>query len=461
MMRPACLVLVALAGGGLLEASPEDKNEVVFRTDVSLVRVDAQVVDRDNRAITGLRATDFILREEGRPQKISNFASEDMPVDVVLLLDVSTSMRPHVQRIASAAHRALRVLGDQDRVAIMVFDRATRLRLPFRSSRADVERELESLLHQERFNGGTDITRSLLEAADYVARQARRDARRAIVILTDDQTERDRDVAAVSRALTRADAVLSALIAPDAMQNRSRSPGMGGGGRGGGSWPGGGMGGPLGGVILGRRGPYGGRGPGPGPGSGGWGTRTQPAGTAEIARESGGDSMPIKDASAFEDTLARIRQRYALHFHLPEGVKPGQERGLEVELADSARQRYPSADVRYRRVYLAPSGLVEAGRGGAEPTVITRAPVDASDTAGPSLKRRQAVNQPEGSRQGPLKSAASPAAAGTQPAAAPAPQGGWQRADQPAAKPSPSDTGATSQEPAKGGWPRVKPGEQP
>jgi VWFA-related protein len=461
MIRCACVLLLALAGGGQLGAAA-GADDVVFRTDVSLVRVDAQVVDRDNRAITGLRATDFVLREEGRPQKISNFASEDMPVDVVLLLDVSTSMRPHVQRIASASHQALRVLGDQDRVAIMVFDRTTRLRLPFRNSRADVERELESLLRQESFNGGTDITRGLLDAADYVARQARRDARRAIVIVTDDQTERDRDVAGVSRALTRADAVLSALIAPDAMQNRSRSPGMGRGGPGGGSWPGGGIGGPLGGIILGRRGPYGGRGPGPGPGSGGWGTRTQSAGTAEIARESGGDSLPVKDASAFEDTLARIRQRYALHFHLPEGVKPGEERGIQVELADAAGQRYPGAGVRYRRVYLAPSGRVE-------PTVITRAPLDASggsaqsaaDMGGPSLKRRQAVNQPEGPTAGPLRGPASAAAAGTQPAAAPAPQGGWQRVDQPAAKPSPSDPGTPSQQPSQGGWPRVKPGEQP
>ena len=56
------------------------------------MRVDAQVVDRGNRTITGLRVSDFILREEGRPQEIRNFASENMPVDVLLLLDVSPSV---------------------------------------------------------------------------------------------------------------------------------------------------------------------------------------------------------------------------------------------------------------------------------------------------------------------------------------------------------------------------------
>src|ERR1700730_334063 len=135
MSRTACLLALIFSTGILF---PDD--EVVFKSDVSLVRVDAQVVDRDNRAITGLRATDFVLREEGKVQPIRNFASEDMPVDVLLLLDVSASMRPHVQRIADAAHEALRVLKDDDRIGIMVFDRSTRLRMPLRNSRNDLER---------------------------------------------------------------------------------------------------------------------------------------------------------------------------------------------------------------------------------------------------------------------------------------------------------------------------------
>ena len=185
------------------------------------------MVDRDNRAITGLRAEDFVLRESGRTQQIRNFASENMPIDVLFLLDVSASMRPHVERIADAAHQAMRVLRDDDRVGIMVFDRSTRLRLPLRSNRQEVEREFESLLRQETFRGGTDITRGMLDAAEYIGRNGRREARRAIVILTDDETEFNRDEEGVSRALARADTVISALIAPDAMRSRSGMPGGG------------------------------------------------------------------------------------------------------------------------------------------------------------------------------------------------------------------------------------------
>ena len=175
MNRAFYLLALTFAFGVFLPVTADD--EVVFRSDVSLVRVDAQVLDLDNRAITGLRVNDFVLREQGRPVEIRNFASENMPVDVLLLLDVSASMRPHVQRVSSAAHQAMQALGKDDRVAIMVFDRETRLRLPFRSSLQDVERELESLLRQETFNGGTDITRGLLDAAEYIGRSGRRDAR--------------------------------------------------------------------------------------------------------------------------------------------------------------------------------------------------------------------------------------------------------------------------------------------
>ena len=54
------------------------------------------------------------------------------PLDVLLLLDASRSMEPHVRRIATASHQALRASRAQDRIAIMVFDRSTRVRMASR-----------------------------------------------------------------------------------------------------------------------------------------------------------------------------------------------------------------------------------------------------------------------------------------------------------------------------------------
>jgi VWFA-related protein len=491
--------LFVLAGGLALASGDEP---VVFRSDVSLVRVDAQVLDRNNRAITGLHAADFVVREDGQPQPIRNFASEEMPVDVLLLLDVSTSMRPHVQRMADGASDALRVLGDQDRIAIMVFDRSTRVRMSFRSSRSDTTRELDSLLQHESFNGGTDITLALLDAARYIGREGRRDARRAIVILTDDQTERSRDEAAVNRALTKADAVLSALIAPDAMAGRYGRQGQGGNGpydddpgangpmgTGGGS--GGGIGGSLGGIILGRRGPYGGNGPTGGgrqPGGTMGGSRTRSAGTSEIARNSGGDSMSVDGALAFQDTLTRLRQRYALYFNLPAGVKPGQERNIDVLLAGAALRRYSDAEVRFRRVYMAPGGGSGESTG---PVVVSRGSApsssssdESSDPDQPRLRRRPAVNQVSDEPSGPNPSLTTQTPAGTTSSAddtSTAPnRGTWRKAvegdtetkadakteaqseDKAESKSgAKSDATAGTTDAQPGGWRKLKPGEQP
>ena len=324
MTRLSYLLLLGLTSGSLFPVIPED-TDVLFRSDVSLVRVDVQVRRPDDRAIASLNADDFVVCEQGRPQQIRNFTSEDMPVDLLFLFDVSGSMQPHVKRIASAAHQALHVLGDNDRVAIMVFDRTMRLRLPFRNSRQEIEGELESMASQESFHGGTDITRALVVAASYVEVQARSAARRAIVILTDDQTDFGREDADVSYALKKADAVLSALLVPDEMANRTYSSGQ----RGSRLHPAG----TLDGIILG----------------------TQSAGTSEIARQSGGDSLSIDDASALQTTLASIRQRYALYFHLPADAKSGQERRIDVQLAEPARRRYPDAELRFRKSYVSSS----------------------------------------------------------------------------------------------------------
>jgi len=392
MLRTYLLPLVCALAIATLPAD----DDVVFRSDVSLVRVDAQVVDASNRALIHLHAEDFVLREDGRVVPIRNFASENMPVDVLFLLDVSGSMRPHVQRIADASGQALTELGKDDRMGIMVFDRYTRVRLAFNGDRQAVQHEFDRLLRDERFNGGTDITRAMLDAADYMRREGRRDARRAIVILTDDQTEFDRDDEGVGHALARANTVMCALIAPDATQY--------GGNRGGGQRPGGwgggpGQGGPLGGIIFGPR-TGGNRYPG---GGGMGGSRTKSAGTAEIARDSGGDSMSVNDASALEDTLERLRRRYTLYFSLPEGVQPGQERNIEVDLAPEARRRFSDAEVRYRRTFQSSNGASPAGGRDAGPAQVTRALIDgadpaassaASDSGAPAVHRhRVAVNE--------------------------------------------------------------------
>jgi len=206
-------------------------------------------------------------------------------------------------------------------------------------------------------------------------------------------------------------------------------------------WPG--SGGPLGGVILGPpRSPYpGGGGRGSYPGS--TGPHTKSAGTAEIARQSGGDSMQVDGAYALEDTLQRIRQRYALHFNLPAGARSGDQRSISVALSDATLRRYPYAELRYRREYVVPSGVTPS-RGSSDPAVISRAPVSDPDRP---VQRRRGVSQSDG--DSPVPNLSRPDAADPAPAPSAAP---------PTASQSPAQQ-PPARKPASGRWRKVSPAE--
>jgi Ca-activated chloride channel family protein len=117
------LLLVCPAGG-------QEAADVTFKSGVSNVRVDAQVL-QDGQVITDLTAQDFVVREDGKPQPIVYFGHEKEQLSLLLLFDVSGSMRKYVEQVAAVARQALRYLRVKDRVAVMVFARDAHVRLDF------------------------------------------------------------------------------------------------------------------------------------------------------------------------------------------------------------------------------------------------------------------------------------------------------------------------------------------
>ena len=154
--------------------------------------------------------------------------------------------------------------------------------------------------------------------------------------------------------------------------------------------------------------------------------------------------MSVDQASALEDTLTRLRQRYALHFYLPEGARVGQEREVVVELSAGARRRYPDAEVRHRRSYVAPesNGSSPAEVTSSAPQPAASDPVAVADPPAPRTRRR--VSDPNsGSGSGPLVDRSEPASE--------IPSGGWPKAESKPQNPKPEP-----QAEKKTGWPRVK-----
>ena len=95
--------------------------------------------------------------------------------------------------------------------------------------RAFLQNALASLIERERFNGGTDIFRGMMDAIEYVQKNARQEARRAIIIVTDDRTGGHRDDDAVISSLGEAATRGPRRSVPIIRSDVSLAPGNSGG----------------------------------------------------------------------------------------------------------------------------------------------------------------------------------------------------------------------------------------
>src|SRR5260370_21212799 len=127
-----------------------------FRSGVSLVRVDAEVTD-GLRTLHGFLKEDFAVKDNGQPQQVLYFSRDEVPLDLILLFDISGSMRPNVQRVAASANTALAELRPGDRVAIMTFHRSSRIVARLTEDLAAVERTIDEKVVGGKFRGGTRL----------------------------------------------------------------------------------------------------------------------------------------------------------------------------------------------------------------------------------------------------------------------------------------------------------------
>jgi VWFA-related protein len=85
--RTAVVLLAVVAGAGVLSGQqapqqpPGDAGRAVFRAEIDYVEVDAFVVDAQNAPVSDLKAEDFEVFEDGKPQKISAFSLVNIPVE--------------------------------------------------------------------------------------------------------------------------------------------------------------------------------------------------------------------------------------------------------------------------------------------------------------------------------------------------------------------------------------------
>jgi VWFA-related protein len=284
----------------------------IFHTDVSLVHVDAEVTD-GTRTLSGFHQEDFVIKDNGQPQTILHFSQDEEPLDLILLFDISGSMRLKIAKVAASARTALAELRPGDRIAIMTFHGGSRLVAPFTGDLDAVELTINQDVLAGKFRGSTHLLAGVDDAAKYFLEQPRTQRRRAVLILTDNFGQRSRRGSTVVHRLWEADALLSGLIirgAGDAAFATIRTID------------------PM--LAMMSEGMQG------------------------VAEKTGGDTLKADNpGEAFREVMRRIRLRYSLYYAMPQG-KPGEQRQVRVELSGQALSRFPNGRVRARKGYLMP-----------------------------------------------------------------------------------------------------------
>lgn len=111
-----------------------------------LVVVEVLVTDEDGYVLTGLKKGNFRVLDDGSPQIITDFATTDAPITIVILMEYSgIAYNYFAYKAASWGTDFLDHLEQQDWVALVTYDMKPTVRVDFTRSKPAVEQALRSL----------------------------------------------------------------------------------------------------------------------------------------------------------------------------------------------------------------------------------------------------------------------------------------------------------------------------
>lgn len=158
------------------EVSPGD----VVSVDTTEVMFPVTVRDAEGRLINDLTRNDFRVFEDNRLQPLSDLALRQVPVDVVLMVDASSSVASNLDDFRRAAEGFAARLAEEDRISLIKFDDRVELLQDWTKSRFQLKRALNRIEPGmfTRFNDALLLTSK--EQFGAVTK-----SRRAVIVLSD------------------------------------------------------------------------------------------------------------------------------------------------------------------------------------------------------------------------------------------------------------------------------------
>ncbi len=179
-MRRALRVLILSLTALQLNAQEPSPSSTTLKVNVRLVNLFVNVTDRNGAVVGGLAKDDFVITEDGFPQKIAIFERQsEMPLAILLAIDTSGSVQKDLAIEQSSARRfANAIMRPVDQMSLFEFSSEVREVVPFTNQVKRIDRGLESL----RLGPAT-----ALYDAVYLSSQslAARQGRKVLVLISD------------------------------------------------------------------------------------------------------------------------------------------------------------------------------------------------------------------------------------------------------------------------------------
>jgi Ca-activated chloride channel family protein len=121
-----------------------------MQVDVDLVLVNVTVTDDWNRIVTGLDKDNFSILEGNEPQQVKHFSSEDAPLSLGVIFDMSGSMSDKIAKAREAVIEFMKTANPQDEFFMVTFNDRPQLRADFTTSVEEVQGKLVYTVPQGR-----------------------------------------------------------------------------------------------------------------------------------------------------------------------------------------------------------------------------------------------------------------------------------------------------------------------
>jgi Ca-activated chloride channel family protein len=175
--------VVALEGGGRIVRTLRTRGlRYADKVEVDAVQVTVTVTDDHGKFVAGLPQLAFHVSEDGKPQKLGYFASEDVPLELIVAVDISGSMTPVMPRLKRAVKNFLAAVPSANQVTLLGFNDTV-----FTLTRKATD-PVERIRSVDRLApwGATALYDVIVRGIEMLGRQT---GRRALVVFTDGEDQ--------------------------------------------------------------------------------------------------------------------------------------------------------------------------------------------------------------------------------------------------------------------------------